>query len=425
MSMVALFVSLCVRGAFAQDDNGADPGWTGVLDEASFAALHELNEEEAPPARGDLIELGDARAYLSLPDGDGPHPGVVVIHEWWGLNDHIRHWTDRLAADGYAALAVDLYGGVVATTREEAMGAMRSVDEEAATATLLAAHRFLKDDPRIRASKRASIGWCFGGGWSLKLSMAAPELDAAVVYYGRLVTDVDALRPIEAPLLGVFGERDRGIPPESVHAFEAAMKEAENEVTVHLFDAEHAFANPSSARYDAENAAAAWKVTRAFLREHLTGAAPAERQSAQLGTTEVTYVVPGGFEDAGPRTMRNVNLVSGAGTELYAMSMPGAAGGVGPNAQRWRRQLGAAALTPLELADLPRLTVLGVEAVVVDVAGRFQGMGGQVIDDARMLGLICPLDDHTVFVKMIGPRADVDEHEDAFREFCESFEVAK
>src|SRR5262245_60636126 len=113
--------------------------WTGDVDEEAFTRLHHLSDREAPPPRGEDIVLDGARAYLSLPDGPPPHPAVIVIHEWWGLNDHIRHWADRLAAAGYAALAVDLYGGEVAETPERAMELMRAADASEAVRTLRAA----------------------------------------------------------------------------------------------------------------------------------------------------------------------------------------------------------------------------------------------------------------------------------------------
>jgi carboxymethylenebutenolidase len=246
--------------------------WTGVLDEAEFAKLHELRGDAAPTLGGATVGLGGgASGYLSLPVGEAPFPAVVVVHEWWGLNDHIRHWADRLAADGYAALAVDLYGGKVATTPDEAMAAMQAVDEERAAAILRRAHGFLARDPRVRATRRGVIGWCFGGGWSLRQAIQTPDLDAAVVYYGRLVTDTEQLAGIRAPVFGVFGTRDRGIPPAAVEAFEDAMRKAggSSGLTVRMCDADHAFANPSSARYDAEQAEAAWREVRAFLAEHL------------------------------------------------------------------------------------------------------------------------------------------------------------
>lgn len=246
------------------------PGLTGALTEEGFKALHEHKAGAAPAATGEMIEIAGSRAYLSLPPGaKAPVPGIVVIHEWWGLNDNIKHWSDRLAADGYAALAVDLYGGQVATKPDDAMRFMKAVDGAAAQAILTAAHDFLGADARVAASKRAVIGWCFGGGWSLKHALATPDLDAAVMYYGHLVTDGGALGGLQAELLGVFAEKDTGIPIASVDEFEAALKAAGKKASILRFPAEHAFANPSSARYDERSAAAAWREVRAFLEATL------------------------------------------------------------------------------------------------------------------------------------------------------------
>jgi carboxymethylenebutenolidase len=258
-------------------------GITGRLDEASFARLHELRADAAPPARGTEVEIAGSRAYLSLPPdatrgappsgarwgGAAPVPAVVVIHEWWGLNDHIKHWADRLAEDGYAALAVDLYGGQVATSPEQAMAIMRAVDETRAKEILTAAHRFLRDDPRVQASRRGVVGWCFGGAWALQQAILQPDLDAAVIYYGRLVTDEAALRGIQAQLLGVFANRDQSIPPDAVAGFAQALQRAGKSIELHQYDADHAFANPSGARYEADDAADAWSRVRTFLARTL------------------------------------------------------------------------------------------------------------------------------------------------------------
>jgi carboxymethylenebutenolidase len=193
----------------------------------------------------------------------------VAAPEWWGLNDHIRHFTDRLAADGYAALAVDLYGGKVATTPEQALETMKKVDDAKAREILGAAHRFLAEDARVKAKRRGVIGWCFGGGWSLQQAIMQPDLDAAVIYYGRLETDPKVLAKIEAPVLGVFGNEDDGIPPAAVDAFAAAMKQAGESLELHRYDAPHAFANPSSGNYDTKAAEAAYAEVRAFFGEHL------------------------------------------------------------------------------------------------------------------------------------------------------------
>lgn len=248
------------------------------LSEQAFAALHELKADKAPAPTGTAVKLGDQQHYLALPKtGKAPFPAVLLIHEWWGLNDHIRHWADRMAGEGYATLAVDLYGGKAATTPAEASAMMKAVDATQAAATLHAAFEFLASDPRILASKRASLGWCFGGAWSLQVAIAEPKLDACVLYYGRLVDDPAKLATIQAPVLGVFGTRDPSIPQPKVDAFAAAMQKAGKACRVLRYDAEHAFANPSGAKYDQKNAAAAWAEVRAFLRERLVAPAPASK----------------------------------------------------------------------------------------------------------------------------------------------------
>jgi carboxymethylenebutenolidase len=245
---------------------------TGPLSEAEFKALHELRTDKAPPARGQMIDLAGTHSYLSLPpNAKPPLPALVVIHEWWGLNDNIKHWSDRLAADGYAALAVDLYGGKVATNPDDAMAAMKAVDEAKSVETLRAAHRFLMTDPRIAAARTGSIGWCFGGGYSLQLALNEPELDAAVIYYGRLVTDPQKLKAIRAPLLGIFGNQDKGIPPASVDAFDKALVEAGKPHEILRYDADHAFANPSNPHYNTTAASDAWEHVRRFLAAKLKG----------------------------------------------------------------------------------------------------------------------------------------------------------
>lgn len=255
---------------------------TADLDEKAFAALHVLKADAAPKPTGTMVTIGKGQHYLALPkDKKGPFPAVVVIHEWWGLNDHIKHWADRLAGEGYAALAVDLYGGVSAKTAEEAQAAMKAVDADQARATLLAAFAFLGTDERIKATKRACLGWCFGGAWSLQLAIAEPQLDACVLYYGRLVEDEAQLAKIHAPVLGIFGSKDRSIPEARIAAFEAAMAKNKKEVQVLRYDAEHAFANPSGAKYDQKNAAAAWNEAKAFLHRHLVAPAKPATKPAE------------------------------------------------------------------------------------------------------------------------------------------------
>lgn len=412
-----LGISALAPAVPGQEAPAAEMGWTGVLDEAEFARLHALRAEDAPPLHGEDISVGEAKAYLSLPEGT-PTAGVLVIHEWWGLNDHVKHWTDRLAADGYAALAIDLYGGVVATDREGAAAAMRAVDAEAALTTLRAAHAFLQEDERVRAARTGVIGWCFGGGWSLKLAMAEPELDAAVVYYGRLVADPQALASIRAPMLGVFGDKDRGIPPEAVDGFAGAMAQAGRQLELHRYDANHAFANPSSGRYEAEHAAAAWGEVRRFLAEWL---GPEPEGALADRSRELAYTLPDGWKlQEGQRPMRYMTLTLPDALECVVYVLPGAAGGVAANVNRWRAQIGHEPLTPDELAAMPTLRGLRRDVPYLDLTGSYRGMQGPELEDARMLGIVCPLGGEAVFVKLVGPAAAVGRQQAAFEAFVQS-----
>lgn len=236
---------------------------------AQIAPAGEVEGSDVTYARiGDT----DVNGYLARPSGDGPFPAVIVIQEWWGLNDNIRWMADRLAGEGYLALAVDLYEGEVATDREAAMKLLRaSMDRtERLEENLRQARDYLGS---IGATRVGSIGWCFGGGWSLRAAaLLGDRLHAAVMYYGRVMTEEGDLEPISAPILGFFGELDRGIPVESVRAFESAMSRIGKPVEIHVYpEADHAFANPSGGRYNEPAATDAWSRTLAFFAQHLRG----------------------------------------------------------------------------------------------------------------------------------------------------------
>jgi len=196
-------------------------------------------------------------------------PGIIVIHEWWGLNDNIRMMTRRLAGEGYVALAVDLYSGNVAENPQDARKFMSQVDQENTVSNLEQAYVYLSE--QAGDEDIGVIGWCFGGGWSLQTAIAMPDkIDATVIYYGRLVTDDDKLQPLDMPILGIFGAEDRGIPPEQVNTFEDKLNELGKDASIHIYEgANHAFANPSGERYNKEAAADAWQKTTAFFKEHL------------------------------------------------------------------------------------------------------------------------------------------------------------
>lgn len=200
-----------------------------------------------------------------------PLPAIIVIHEWWGLNDGVRAMADRLAGLGYVVLAVDLFRGRTAATPAEARQLMMEVVErpDRASDNIRQAYRFLEDvagAPRI-----ASLGWCFGGGWSLNTALLFPnELDAAIIYYGQVTDDERKLESLNMPILGIFAEKDTAVPVASARRFRTALNKLEkvNEVEIYP-NVEHAFANPSGSTYSSEAANDAWERTVAFLDRHL------------------------------------------------------------------------------------------------------------------------------------------------------------
>jgi carboxymethylenebutenolidase len=208
------------------------------------------------------------RASLAKPQGQ-PHGSILLIHEWWGLNDQIKSVASEFATQGYTALAVDLYNGHVAGTADGARSLMNSVDPEAATQTLQVWVQWLRENA-LPGGKVATIGWCFGGGWSLNASLASP-IDATVIYYGDVAKSAEELASLRGPVLGHFALHDQWINKQMVSGFEAAMDAAGKPYTNYWYDAQHAFANPTSARYDAGDAALAWQRTGDFLKQELRG----------------------------------------------------------------------------------------------------------------------------------------------------------
>jgi carboxymethylenebutenolidase len=207
------------------------------------------------------------QAVVYAPAGNGPFPGLIVIHEWWGLNDWVKEQASKLADQGYVALAIDLYRGKVATTSEEAHEIMRGVPEDRARRDLLAAFDFLQSQPNVKKDRIGAIGWCMGGGYALDVALDQPKLAADVVNYGHLATDPAALEKIQAPILGLFGAQDRGIPPDDVHKFQAALDKLGKKIEIRIYDdAGHAFENPNNKDgYRQADAADAWKRTVDFL----------------------------------------------------------------------------------------------------------------------------------------------------------------
>lgn len=213
---------------------------------------------------------GKATGVIGLPKTT-PAPAVILIHEWWGLNDQIKAVAAEMADLGYIALAIDLHGGKVAKNRDEARALTGAVDSAKATDQLAAAVAHLRSHEASNG-KVGTMGWCFGGGWSLNASIATP-VDATVIYYGRVTRKAEDLKKLSGPVMGHFGTLDRGIDDAMVQAFKAEMREAGKmgSLTVHWYTADHAFANPTGSRYDADDAALAWTRTQEFFDKNLRG----------------------------------------------------------------------------------------------------------------------------------------------------------
>lgn len=213
------------------------------------------------------------RAYFAIPDGEGPFPALIVIHEWWGLNGWIQGNADEFARRGYAALAIDLYRGGVATSSDEAHELMRGVPEGRAARDLRSAFAYLASRSDISKEKIGSIGWCMGGGYSLAAALNIDQLAASVICYGRLITEEDEIQKIACPVLGIFGAADRGIPEASVKVFERSAQKLDKNVRTTIYPAAgHGFMNPNNKTgYDEKATEDAWQRIYAFLDSKLKG----------------------------------------------------------------------------------------------------------------------------------------------------------
>ena len=247
--------------------------------------LDPTAEDELPPAivgeagepRGEAVAYYPAnpaaRGYLAVPEGQGPHPAVILIHEWNGLVDRVRQTADSFAAEGYVALAADLYSGRTGSNPDENMALVRETlaEPEEIIANLEAAVDYLdaRDDT---TGKVATIGWCYGGGVALSFALGSDAHDATAIFYGRLLDDPERMRHIHHEVYGTFVEEDPGIPTEQVHAFVAALRDAGIDNDVHTYDhVKHGFwlyvdEDPET---NTEPALDAWQRLKAYLKRTL------------------------------------------------------------------------------------------------------------------------------------------------------------
>jgi len=218
------------------------------------------------------VDNKNIHGYLSVPAGaTGSLPALIVIHEWWGLNDNVRATSERLAAEGYVTLAIDLYGDEVAETPKEAMVLMQNLTKnpDLAIQNLTQAYTYLS--VAAGAPKVGVVGWCLGGRWSLQTALALPDdIDAMVMYYGSVETDKERLATLNMPILGLFAGKDPIVPRNTTDLFQNNLRELGKNASFFIYeDSKHGFANPSGLAYDEEAAEDAWNKMLEFLYEHL------------------------------------------------------------------------------------------------------------------------------------------------------------
>ena len=221
--------------------------------------------------------VGKAQGYLATPSKDtGRHPAIILVQEWWGVDDWIKAQTKRFADQGYVALAVDLYRGKVTKSPDEAHELMRGLPEDRAMADLKAGFEYLESRKDVDPKRIGVIGWCMGGGYALMLATDEPRIAAGVVNYGHLMTDPKSISSIKVPLLGNFGADDRGIPAADVREFESTLKKEGKSADFKIYPgAGHAFMNPNNkAGYVADAAADAWKRIDSFFAARLRANMP-------------------------------------------------------------------------------------------------------------------------------------------------------
>ncbi len=208
--------------------------------------------------------------YLARPAPAGNYPGIVAIQEWWGLVPHIKDVTERLAREGFIALAPDLYHGQAADEPDEARKLAMELDRERAVSEITAAMSYLQGLDQVSPKKIGVVGWCMGGSLTIATAAASSQVGAAVVFYGR-ASESDMLQAIRAPLLGLYGELDQGIPVDAVRAFEKSLREGNVPHEIHIYPgAGHAFFNDSRPHiYQPEAAQDAWERTLDWFRQHL------------------------------------------------------------------------------------------------------------------------------------------------------------
>jgi len=270
LMIIALLAASC--------GNNPQSASTGADDMAKFSKDTNFQQAHQDPAsisfqgKGEMISFAtpdgkQGSAYLLKPE-QATDKVLFVIQEWWGLNDHIKQEAERLfgGLEGVTVMALDMYDGKVATTAEDAGAIMNAVDPLRCEAIIKGALAHAGTNARV-----ATIGWCFGGGWSLRASiLAGKQAAGCVMYYGMPLEKAAELAPLQADVLGIFASKDAWITPQVVTNFQSLAKATNKKVEIHSFDADHAFANPSNPNYDKINSDKANALALEFLKKKLS-----------------------------------------------------------------------------------------------------------------------------------------------------------
>jgi len=264
------------------------PSYMGLVGGTSDTSVTNVSKLSSTVNMGNTVTLQnktveyfpDSQGYLVYPvssnDTVGKKlPAVVMIHEWWGLNENIKNMANLLAKQGFVVLAADLYKGEVANNPERAMELVQIVrnNQNSSINNLQSAVKYLSSLPNVDSSKIASLGWCFGGGQSLQLALNSQDhpLAATILYYGTpLVTDKALLSKIKWPVLGIFGDKDQSIPIKEINQFGNSLNQSGITNNIHIYKGVgHAFANPSGDNYAPKETEDAWQKTLSFLKKYV------------------------------------------------------------------------------------------------------------------------------------------------------------
>lgn len=269
--MAGVFTAFSLQGQSSCCSPSATGQFAALSGDESFRDSHRepidfvLENKLGQDIRFDCPDGKQGQAYLIEAEEESDKY-LFVFQEWWGLNDHVKEKAEKYYndLDNVNVICLDLYDGKTTSSREEAGKLMEQASGERIRTIINGAIDYVGPQAEV-----ATLGWCFGGGWSLQAAiMLEDQASACVMYYGMPETEMDKIEKIEAEVLGIFASQDDWITPEVVDKFEKNMDKAGKELTVHSFDADHAFANPSNPVYDKEATQTAYEISISFLQSN-------------------------------------------------------------------------------------------------------------------------------------------------------------